>query len=361
MAAIKGWRDGRATFYGAPSYFSHAYISRGAGAFGEIAYGSCGYFETREGVAEPQDQDLPYGTGNVAALANVDPDYPGSCGRCYEVRCKPGLVPGSGGKPLPVDVHSPDYLAGVNPNVKDTVGRTYPGNAAEPQALNDVVCWNSTSPVIVRIVDNCPALQDKNGVLVSQTLCNSDVYHLDLSFFAFEQLAHPVYGTVDLEFRPVDCYTHTPLSFLPGFTNSTIYGDRVETGWSWNPYFLHNSEFWRPGAGINGSNATCVTVATRGQYNQPGSGDGGLSLSCRNCSEPGYQPFAVNNQLDFWVRSNSSGSPDDLRERTYPKGSVPNLSVSLNNPERNQNCNTAVHLTSSQQYQVALRFSSYRV
>lgn len=47
--------------------------------------------------------------------------------------------------------------------------------------------------------------------------------------------------------RPVDCYTHEPLVFLPGFVNSTIYGDRVETGWGFGPYFLHSANFWLPG------------------------------------------------------------------------------------------------------------------
>ena len=32
----------------------------------------------------------------VAALANNDPDYPGSCGRCYEVRCHTGPVIANG-------------------------------------------------------------------------------------------------------------------------------------------------------------------------------------------------------------------------------------------------------------------------
>ncbi|KAK9817073.1 hypothetical protein WJX72_009058 [[Myrmecia] bisecta] len=360
-----GWRNGRATFYDGPAYFTNAYISRGVGAFGTVIYGSCGYFETRDGAAEPTYQDLAFGPVNVAALADVDPDYPGSCGRCYEVRCKPGLVPGNGSQPQPVDIHSPNYLAGVNSTVKDTYGRSYPGNAAEAQGFNDVDCWNAST--VVHIVDNCPAFQNKSGGLNQQQVCNSDTYHFDLSFYAFEQLAHPIYGSMGLEFRPMDCYTNTPFNFtggaggpyfvnttgfLPGYINSTIYGDRVETGWSWNPYYLHSSEFWRPGAGVNGSNATCVTVATRAQYNQPGTGGGGLTFTCRECSKPGYQPFGVNNQLQFWVRSNSSGIPSDPREQTYPKGSLPNLSVSLNNADNGQSCNAAPHLASTPQYQV---------
>ena len=46
------------------------------------------------------------------------------------------------------------------------------------------------------------------------------------------------------EFRPVDCATHQPLTFTPGFTNQTIYGDRVETGWAWFPYKQETDNFW---------------------------------------------------------------------------------------------------------------------
>lgn len=40
-----------------------------------------------------------------------------------------------------------------------------------------------------------------------------------------------------MDFRPVDCATRQPFqSFLPGFINETIYGNRVESGWSYNVY-----------------------------------------------------------------------------------------------------------------------------
>jgi len=51
-----------------------------------------------------------------------------------------------------------------------------------------------------------------------------------------------------LSCRPVDCYTHEPLVFTPGFVNATIYGDQVETGWNFGPYFLHSANFWLPGS-----------------------------------------------------------------------------------------------------------------
>ncbi len=47
-------------------------------------------------------------------------------------------------------------------------------------------------------------------------------------------------------FRPVDCYTKQPMTFNPGFVNRTIYGDRVESGWSWNVYKQNTDRFWAP-------------------------------------------------------------------------------------------------------------------
>lgn len=50
-----------------------------------------------------------------------------------------------------------------------------------------------------------------------------------------------------LNFRPVDCYTKQPFAnFLPGYINETIYGDRVESGWSYNVYDSDQNQFALP-------------------------------------------------------------------------------------------------------------------
>ena len=38
-----------------------------------------------QGVEKIREEDLPFEKEHAAALANVNPDFPGSCGRCYEV------------------------------------------------------------------------------------------------------------------------------------------------------------------------------------------------------------------------------------------------------------------------------------
>jgi hypothetical protein len=42
--------------------------------------------------------------------------------------------------------------------------------------------------------------------------CVAGVKHFDVSYDAFEQLAHPVYGVAMIEYRTVDCDTGAPLA-----------------------------------------------------------------------------------------------------------------------------------------------------
>jgi len=43
-ATSDGWFEGRATFFGAPQAFADSFKDRGEGAFGDLLWGSCGYF-----------------------------------------------------------------------------------------------------------------------------------------------------------------------------------------------------------------------------------------------------------------------------------------------------------------------------
>lgn len=40
---------------------------------------------------------------------------------------------------------------------------------------------------------------------------------------AFQELAHPEYGIMMVDYRPVDCDTHKPIQFDPGYISDTIY------------------------------------------------------------------------------------------------------------------------------------------
>jgi len=93
--------SGRATFFGAPDDFANAYkMDRGEGSFGDFLFGSCGYFNKPRSKQKIDYDDLQLPLDGVAALADVNPDFPGSCGRCYEVRCSEGLLKSNRGDPI---------------------------------------------------------------------------------------------------------------------------------------------------------------------------------------------------------------------------------------------------------------------
>lgn len=159
------------------------------------------------------------------------------------------------------------------------------------------------------------------------------------SYWAFEQLAHPINGLIAVESRSVDCDTGEPLPRDSYNVNtSVIYSDRTEAGWGWNPYFQSDTQYWAPGqgawsrgrgrrcdagagvvvvggdipawmihnssflccappparTGLGGSNATCVRVAA----------GGGLNFAAANAS-----PFRGAQKLSFWVRGANGGVP----------------------------------------------------
>ncbi|KAF8059424.1 erkB [Scenedesmus sp. PABB004] len=316
------WIPGRATFYGGTEALVNAYKDRGIDSFGIIEHGSCGYTLS--------DGTLAYSRDMYAALADTNFDYPGSCGRCYEVRCKSGLVQDRG---APVSINSFYYLAKVNTNVQDTYGRSFPGNPRESDSLQYVQCWDDAKSIVVRVGDSCPCQQKKpDGSTQPQFWCCGGANHMDLSYWAFEKLAHPVYGVIGTEYRPVDCKTKAPLNPVPGFVNNTIYKDDLGAGWGWRPYASKNTQVRAKGEGLGGTAATCLTSSQ----------NGAVVFTVREGFRPGYQPFASAARLDFWVKSNTK-SADPFASST-PKGKVPPLKVFLMNDEKSLWCNAEVLL-----------------
>eukprot|EP00798_Chlamydomonas_sp_ICE-L_P020256 gene20256-27010_t len=117
---------------------------------------SCGYTES--------DGSLPFGKATVAAIADANPDWPGSCGRCYEVKCVDGLIYED--KDTVSDISSGLFqgdpmrpiLADIASDLKDEQGRSWPGNPAAEDGQQYTKCWSDKS-IRVRIVDSCPCKQ----------------------------------------------------------------------------------------------------------------------------------------------------------------------------------------------------------
>eukprot|EP00882_Tetradesmus_deserticola_P019112 GHRQ01020560.1.p1 GENE.GHRQ01020560.1~~GHRQ01020560.1.p1 ORF type:complete len:255 (+),score=66.03 GHRQ01020560.1:923-1687(+) len=171
--------------------------------------------------------------------ADTNFDYPGSCGRCYEVRCKSGLVQDRG---QPVSIEKFYYLAKANSNVQDTYGRSFPGNPREGDKLQYVKCWDDARSIFIRVGDSCPCQQKKpDNTTQPQFWCCGGANHMDLNYWAFEKLAHPVYGVISVEYRPVNCQSRQPLDPVPGFVSPFIYRNDLGAGWGWRPYSSKNT------------------------------------------------------------------------------------------------------------------------
>jgi hypothetical protein len=104
---------------------------------------------------------------------------------------------------------------------------------------------------------------------------------------------------------------------VPGFVNETIFSDTIEPGWNWQPYDAKNTELIAKGQGVDGSAATCATLSK----------GGAIKFNCRNCSRPGYQPFAKAKSLNFDIQSNTKSS-DEFASST-PKSQLPPLKIFL--------------------------------
>eukprot|EP00198_Chlamydomonas_reinhardtii_P014096 XP_001703433.1 predicted protein [Chlamydomonas reinhardtii] len=317
-----GWLRGRTTYYGGPDFLSAAYDpARGEGSFGILSHGECGYTNS--------DGTLPFAREGYAASADANYDYPGSCGRCYQIKCVDGAV----AENSTAYVHIENGYFGGDPGrtylpaikvVRDTRNRTWPGNPGEGQGLQVVKCWDTNKVVTVRIADACPCRQvlpdgapgvKAGGEVRRQEWCCGGQNHFDLSYFAFEDLAHPVYGVM--------------------------------------------------GGGLDGQDGTCVQLS-------PG---GGLAFRCRACgTTPGYQPFAGASGLSLWIRPNSNSS--DPFASSTPNNALPPLKlfVTSETPEGKRYCfneiyfNTgvfpngtdAVATRPSNWYQVAVPMSAFK-
>lgn len=83
--------------------------------------------------------------------------------------------------------------------LKDPEGREWPG---VPQDKEKELLWTScrdeNQSIIITIVDSCPCVY-KGGR--KQPHCCGPIDHIGLSFWAFNKLAHPLYGLMMMEYR----------------------------------------------------------------------------------------------------------------------------------------------------------------
>eukprot|EP00887_Chlorella_sp_A99_P004291 scaffold15.g4291.t1 len=158
------WKVGRATYYGAP------------GDTWSIHDGSCTHQYLWPDV----------GTGwDAGAISDQNAAFIGSCGRCYEIKCNPGLF-------------------------KDGYGT---------QLDRTTVCRDTAASVVITIVDACPCYYSSNAYS-NKRWCCGDMDHFDISVWSFEKLAELKWGVIELLYRPVPC-DYQPVKPAPKPANPT--------------------------------------------------------------------------------------------------------------------------------------------
>lgn len=146
------WHQGRATFHGTDAWPIHK--------------GSCGY-----GYLDPEIMS----GWDITALADMNWDYMGSCGRCYEVKCR---------------------QTWFNDGFGEKLDRTS-------------VCRDASASVVVQVTDTC-ACYYKGNPWSNKRWCCGDMQHFDLSTWAYEKLADKKWGVIGIEFRRVPCSYKPP-------------------------------------------------------------------------------------------------------------------------------------------------------
>ncbi|GIM02722.1 hypothetical protein Vretimale_7577, partial [Volvox reticuliferus] len=171
------WRKARATRYG------------GQDDGWNINEGSCGYGYL----------DHDHATGwDIAAMSDQNWDFSGSCGRCFEVRCDPTWI-------------------------SDNYGQSFDRTG---------VCRDSEASVIVQITDSCPCDYPANA-WSNRRWCCGDMYHFDMSTWAFEKLAEDKWGVIGIIARPVACdYQPEKRASVPPEGESPP-NERISRPWGW--------------------------------------------------------------------------------------------------------------------------------
>ncbi|KAL0050865.1 hypothetical protein WJX82_008858 [Trebouxia sp. C0006] len=307
-SASQVWQQGRATWTN-PSADFISQLDKGQTY--DPGAGSCNLYNGQIGslasiVIVPLEMQ--------AGLSLNNSEFAGSCGRCYEVRCVNGTVMGNNtddGARTNISLSALDppfeHCKNTSMPLLDFLGRPFQGDALESAGLLAVQCWEQPQGQIIQITneDGCNASQ----VPVSASCTNLVQFNLDSR--AFQQMAHPGYGLMNAEYRPVNCTApQLPLQPSDGLISRTIIGDEVKCLWP-------------------RMNASCFTFTQKPGIQQPSDAQQQeIKFQCRGCNMSGLQPLSIANTsgISFQI---SSAIAAEGRYGVFGNA-VPPLLVTLN-------------------------------
>lgn len=245
---VDGWIEGRATWYNSPWV------------------GACGYGRL---------DHYQFGYDAIAAMANVMPEYPGSCGRCFEIKCRGFQAVSADGS--------------INLNRYNA-------------------CYDTNHSIIIKVTDTCPCDGNANW-------CCGDMPHFDLGIDAFSRLASAGQGIIGLYYRSVPCeavdhngsYTTAQEQELQkdlalGADPNIFMGGNIGIGWMKSIYLDSNQAMYTYNSSlVNFSDGSVAICDTYTQY-------GGFDFHT-GPAKPTVSTFAVSKAVEFWALT-GDGTPD---------------------------------------------------
>ena len=316
-----GWLTGRATYFDASYEWKTKYFPHHE--FGYLETNGCGYTSKKYEQRKPKSLPLGVSRNAVAALATFE--MKSSCGQCYEVKCDDEVTK------IRKSFRQNDFIEyndnftrfEQNKNARDSYGRTIQNTTFPPaeECFDDeerktknknlcekTTCYDRNKILFVQIIDICPC----DYIYGRQEICCGDIPHFDLSFWAFETLAHPLQGKMNLLFRPVDCVTKQPLDAREGAmahvrkSNGSgyyVYDGKTPVGfapgWRFRTWYDLESDPAVEGKGVDGGFGACA------QFNSTGT----IAAACLGC-DSSILPFSING--DFTMISLRIQISDDV-------------------------------------------------
>ena len=98
------------------------------------------------------------------------------------------------------------------------------------------VCFDENKSVVVMVTDTCPCDYAANAYS-NKRWCCGDMYHLDLSVWAYEKLAEVKWGVIGVQWRDVDCaYRPSNRAVVPSWITPTKMPawEGKPAGWNWS-------------------------------------------------------------------------------------------------------------------------------
>ena len=301
-----GWLTGRATYFDASFEWKTKYFSHHE--FGYLETNGCGYTSKRYEKVEPKS--LPFAVSRSAVAALADFEMKSSCGQCYEVKCddKETKIRKSFRNPNDFIAYNDNFTRfEQNKNARDSYGRSIQNTTFPPaeqcfdegggtKLCEKTTCYDRNKTIFVQIIDICPC----DYIYGRQEICCGDIPHFDLSFWAFELLAHPIQGKMNLLFRPVDCVTKELLDAREGALAHVrkkkngrdgeyyyVYDGKTPVGfapgWRFRTYYDLSSDPAVEGKGKSGGFGACSEFDSTGT----------MAAACLGC-ESNILPFSIN-------------------------------------------------------------------